>query len=379
MLLRFVYHQLAMVRHLPALAVLMNHSPLMQWIHGRPTTSKQRKLWPTITQFLLQPLIIIHTSMLIAMLVYAMLSQRTDEPIVFGKSGAVLFLLDPCVAALCFWPTIIGAERFQELPAWIQGQAGPFGPNCYKLVELLVVLLINPASLALWPSSSSPTSGDPSAYVHLKSLSGGSDIGAAAIVCAILCVLCAGTAVVLEIWSTYLKSTGKHTGVKEMVRDTGSSSDGKGLSATPVATLVSLSLFAVGNALCEEAVSRGLFFAELQATGLYNDNIVNVIQSVSFGAAHWHGIPSGYVRHPRCALLSVCKLTTIYVTMMTIIIGCVHCHNFVLRWAGVALTFVYGLLMGALRMFGQGLLLPVLCHAVADFFLFAVVARKRFE
>jgi membrane protease YdiL (CAAX protease family) len=317
--------------------------------------------------------------MLIAMLVYVMLSQRTDEPIAFGESGAVLFLLDPCVAALCFWPTIIGAERFQELPAWIQGQAGPFGPNCYKLVELLVVLLINPASLALWPSSSSPTSGDPSAYVHLKSLSGGSDIGAAAIVCAILFVLCAGTAVVLEIWSTYLKSTGKHTGVKEMVRDTGSSSDGKGLSATPIATLVSLSLFAVGNALCEEAVSRGLFFAELQATGLYNDNIVNVIQSVSFGAAHWHGIPSGYVRHPRCALLSVCKLTTIYVTMMTIVIGCVHCHNFVLRWAGVALTFVYGLLMGALRMFGQGLLLPVLCHAVADFFLFAVVARKRFE
>ena len=63
--------------------------------------------------------------------------------------------------------------------------------------------------------------------------------------------------------------------------------------------------------------------------------------SASFGAAHWHGIPSGPL--------------------------------------GVGLTFVYGLLMGLLHEWCGGLLLPVAAHTLADYYIFAVIARKQFQ
>mmetsp|Transcript_2875 Transcript_2875/g.4541 ORF Transcript_2875/g.4541 Transcript_2875/m.4541 type:complete len:108 (+) Transcript_2875:653-976(+) len=105
--------------------------------------------------------------------------------------------------------------------------------------------------------------------------------------------------------------------------------------------IIQLMFFAVGNATCEEAEFRGLFFHELESTGQYSVAMSNVIQSFSFGMAHWYGVPSGAT--------------------------------------GVFLTFVYGLVMGLLRIFGGGgMFLPILCHSIADLFIFVVVARKKF-
>jgi membrane protease YdiL (CAAX protease family) len=65
----------------------------------------------------------------------------------------------------------------------------------------------------------------------------------------------------------------------------------------------------------------------------------NIWQAAIFGIWHYHGIPSGL--------------------------------------PGVALTFVYGLVMGLLMDYGGGLLLPILAHSIADYFIFVVIARQQ--
>lgn len=60
--------------------------------------------------------------------------------------------------------------------------------------------------------------------------------------------------------------------------------------------------------------------------------IANFVQSLAFGALHYYGIPSGF--------------------------------------AGVALTTVYGFVMGALGLYADTLAFPVLLHVLADFIIF---------
>ena len=100
---------------------------------------------------------------------------------------------------------------------------------------------------------------------------------------------------------------------------------------------VHLFTLAAINAFCEEVTSRGFWRAEYQKyTTITN---ANLLQAVMFGIWHYHGIPSGYT--------------------------------------GVGLTFVYGSIMGLLQdYFGGGLLLPILAHTLADYFIFSVIARQ---
>ena len=46
---------------------------------------------------------------------------------------------------------------------------------------------------------------------------------------------------------------------------------------------------------------------------------------------------------------------------------------------GVGLTWLYGLIMGWLRLATGGLGLPVLIHGVADYFIFSFIARQKFS
>ena len=92
------------------------------------------------------------------------------------------------------------------------------------------------------------------------------------------------------------------------------------------------------NAICEEVVSRGLILNEFQRRGNVAFWQANILQAASFGVWHFHGIPNG--------------------------------------WPGVGLTFVYGLGMGFLLEYGGGLLLPIVAHTIADYFIFAVIARQ---
>ena len=46
--------------------------------------------------------------------------------------------------------------------------------------------------------------------------------------------------------------------------------------------------------------------------------------------------------------------------------------------SGVILTFMYGIIMGFLVMYENGLLIAVLAHAINDYFIFTVIAKRIF-
>jgi len=141
-------------------------------------------------------------------------------------------------------------------------------------------------------------------------------------------VLSAATSIVLHVWSSHQQHS--HQGVRDMVHD----SVGRSLTTTEHTHLL---LLAIINAICEEVVSRGFWESEYaNYTSLQN---ANLLQATMFGLWHYDGIPSGKT--------------------------------------GVGLTFVYGIIMGLLQDYFGGLLLPILAHSLADYFIFAVVARQQ--
>jgi membrane protease YdiL (CAAX protease family) len=141
---------------------------------------------------------------------------------------------------------------------------------------------------------------------------------------------------VLWLWSRSFLTRGNHDGVNEMV----ASSVGRSLSRNEH---VAIAASAVANAVCEEVMSRGLWRLEFARSVDPPMSLThsNILQAAIFGIWHYHGIPSGL--------------------------------------PGVALTFFYGLMMGLLMDYGQGLLLPILAHSIADYFIFTIIARKQRE
>lgn len=59
------------------------------------------------------------------------------------------------------------------------------------------------------------------------------------------------------------------------------------------------------------------------------------VQALSFGAAHWNGVPSG--------------------------------------WVGIGLAAIYGSMMGASAVVAEGLLAPIIAHIFADIVIFGLV------
>ena len=94
------------------------------------------------------------------------------------------------------------------------------------------------------------------------------------------------------------------------------------------------------NATCEECTARGFWRHEFECTAAATRHWSNAGQAILFGAWHYYGIPSG--------------------------------------WTGVGLTTVYGWIMGLLADLhpSTGLLLPILAHSIADYYIFAVIARQ---
>ena len=139
---------------------------------------------------------------------------------------------------------------------------------------------------------------------------------------------------VLWLWSYLQKSRGNHDGLNQLVAPTLD-------RALTVGERLQLALWATLNAACEEVAYRVLLRADLAALWQMpaHESSSNFAQAVVFGLAHYHGIPSG--------------------------------------WTGVALTLVYGGIMGAMADMGQGLLYPIVAHAVADYYIFATIARRK--
>ena len=157
---------------------------------------------------------------------------------------------------------------------------------------------------------------------------------------------------VLAVWSHYgtHRRGVQHAGVQGLV----SSTLGRPLSVGEHATMMVL---AVVNAACEECTARGFWRHEFEwclvhahasaATTLATTTTTgttlrwsNLAQALIFGAWHYHGIPSG--------------------------------------WTGVVLTTIYGGIMGFLADLhpSMGLLLPIVAHSIADYYIFAVIARQ---
>jgi len=213
------------------------------------------------------------------------------------------------------WPGYLQDATLEELPDWLVGETGPYGSGCAKGVEFLVAWFL----LWLWDSAVWPPA---FALGPLPSK----------VAIVVVLLLAAGVNIVLAVWSRYLGG-GDHSGhpVHEMVE----SSRGRKLRLKEHIGLVALAL---GNAWCEEMVSRGFIRHELQTRGQLAPNVANFWQALAFGFWHYHGIPSGI--------------------------------------AGVALTFVYGGIMGLLCDFGGGMILPLVAHTIADYYIFASIARQ---
>jgi len=147
---------------------------------------------------------------------------------------------------------------------------------------------------------------------------------------------CVVTALILNQWSEAVrKGSDDHRVVRGYVDGTGTPREALGWGQ--LGRLGALSLF---DAAGQEMIWRGLFLHELLASGAFGAGACNVLQAVSFGAVHWHGIPSG--------------------------------------WSGMGLTFVYGWFMGWLVLTLRGMGLALLVHWCADFFIYTVIARKKF-
>jgi hypothetical protein len=191
---------------------------------------------------------------------------------------------------------------------------GPLGAGCAKLVEVIVAVTLWRRIHDDWPT------------IALGPLPGWQ-------VWIIMLLLSAGVNVVMYFWSKVAQSRGDHQGVHDMVE----SSQGRALSVKEHAQILGLAFV---NGTCEEITSRWFWRREFSTYLGQSIHHSNLAQAAVFGIWHYHGIPSG--------------------------------------WMGVGLTFVYGYIMGLLQDHGEGgLLLPVIAHTIADYYIFAIIARQK--
>jgi membrane protease YdiL (CAAX protease family) len=245
--------------------------------------------------------------------------QRVSWEVVIA---AVLIGLPPH-SILAFWRlvTLILAEwpfLWKNPPSW--SQASPLGNGCAKVCEVIAAILLYKVGNRREPLP-----------VELGTVN--------MTAMAVLLVISVATSFVLQQWSKWSSSHGSkthhacaHEGVRAWVDD----SVGRSLSGREHFSLLGMALV---NASCEEVSSRGFWKREfLRSTGA-TVHSANWLQAAAFGWWHYRGIPSG--------------------------------------WAGVGLTFVYGFIMGLLQDHYGGLLVPILAHTIADYFIFSVIARKK--
>ena len=228
---------------------------------------------------------------------------------------ALLFYVLPPHSILAFWRPV--TLLLSQWPLLLKNppswsQASPLGDGCAKVCEVIAVIV-------LWKLDTNRDI-EP---LSIKQIMG--SMHTTAIV--VLVLTSVATNFVLDKWSSHNNHIYTHEGVHAWVDD----SVGRSLSHREHVALLGLACI---NALCEEISSRGVWKSEF----LRYTNTANVLQAAAFGWWHYHGIPSG--------------------------------------WTGVALTFVYGLLMGWLQDYYGGLLVPIMAHTIADYFIFAVIARR---
>ena len=252
------------------------------------------------------------------------------------------------------WPTIITIpqQRFNETRIiTLLRHGGPLGTNCSKLIETITGVIL---WIYLHNGQLPPIVLFGSNFIH--------NILYDKLLWCIVLLLCIGVNGVLYVWSTVMNSRGNHKGVNDMI----SSMTQNNRNFLSLKEQCYIFLLALINATVEEITSRFLWMYEfIQCFSIQSDKnknnahvYGNVLQATIFGISHYHGIPSGIT--------------------------------------GVLLTFVYGLIMGYLYQYsssgrnvvvggggdydgndGGALFLPILVHTIADYYIFAIIARRK--
>lgn len=112
------------------------------------------------------------------------------------------------------------------------------------------------------------------------------------------------------------------------------------IHVSPVALILIGIVFSVSNAICEEFVWRGIIFDALEKA-FSSAVLVNIIQSLSFGMAHFGGFPRGI--------------------------------------SGIVPATVYGCMMGYVRQEAKGMLAPIACHVFADAVIYSILVSAAFR
>lgn len=134
-----------------------------------------------------------------------------------------------------------------------------------------------------------------------------------------------GSAIGLILWAAWTDNLGVGVQMMESVAHI----------PQPVLVLGLIPVFAVFNAITEEAVFRGVLFTAL-ARSSESPLLANVVQAAAFAAIHYvMGFPNGVI--------------------------------------GYMLALVYGLLLGYLRDRTNGLLAPIVAHVIADLVIAYIV------
>ena len=286
-------------------------------------------------------------------------NSKTDNILHYDGIDAVFtaVLWHPLTIFLSHWPVLLrlfdhrrtkpskSTIRHARLHLLIDG--GPFGYGCSKIIQVVVACILWKLVRGILPPTIVDTFGV--LQMSMRSLQELTNtvngIHAAIAVVALTCVSWVVT-VVLSLWLKYTNNKGdSHTGLNKMLQPT----YGRPLHARES---IQLAILAIMNAVCEECTSRGFWRHELELTAGCTKCESNFIQAVIFGLWHYFGIPNG--------------------------------------WTGVALTTLYGWIMGYLSdwtvtqntsndgsgHFSTGLLFPIITHSIADYYIFTVLARQ---
>jgi hypothetical protein len=241
------------------------------------------------------------------------------------------------------WPRL-----FSFVPLWIV-KGGPLGHGLSKFCEILVGFL-------LWYHTG-PQAGLGSFPMFLR-------LGFSPSWVAILSVTLFSLTVnfVLQLWSKLPQSRGNHSGVNRMVRG----SLGRALTRREHLQLLSLAAI---NAICEELSARVLWrsiFAVACIPTFYGQNHLNwleTIQSISTNTI---------LTDPSITLYSNLGQATLF--------GIRHYYGIPSGMTGVALTFLYGFLLGWMAdQTGGSIWLPIFTHTIADYYIFSVLVRRKLD
>jgi Type II CAAX prenyl endopeptidase Rce1-like len=316
----------------------------------------QRKSTKTVTR--IEVVSFIATYVIPCLLLFR--KKTSDHSMGYDGIDAVYtaVLWRPLATFISSWPRILSfgtprtkesqrttIRRTQRLQHLVDG--GPFGHGCGKIITVVVACSLWTLVRGTLPATIVNTFVNlPTSIFSIQKLTRISVGIYVAIVIAMLAAVSWIVTVVLSFWLQHTRSKGdSHAGLNKMLQPTYN---------RPLQNreCIQLAILALMNAICEECTSRGFWRNELERTAGCSKFQSNLLQGVIFGLWHYFGIPNG--------------------------------------WAGVALTTVFGWIMGFLSdwtsitrasldgsgLMSTGLLFPILTHSIIDYYIFTVLARQ---